>query len=176
MKYLYTPKDFAVFFLVSDFSWSYERVIINDVFHSKINLVPVKYRKNKKLFFQHIYNEISKFDGTLDDEDFIALTLLLRDTDQPLQIEYKINSEKNFLERYFKIIKFELLYIKDRDYKKVKLRRLLKVFGYKRRSQKLIENIKRTLSALGLSTYLKNHIPCNIAEINIDDMIIIRLK
>jgi len=173
MKYLYTPQDIAVFALVSDFTQSDERYIIRDIWENDKRSISAKYRQDFNLFQRHIQLELSKIDGALSDID--ELNILMRDTEHTFCIDGSIN-EYGIIESCFKIIKLELTYVEGKDYRKIKLRRLLKKFGYKRRSSQLIEHIQRTLTALGLKTFLKGHVPCNIEEINIDDMVMIRLK
>jgi len=68
------------------------------------------------------------------------------------------------------------MYVPNKDYSKIKLRRLLNVFGYKRRSAQLVDGIHRTLGALKLKTYLRGYTPCDVADIGIDRMVMIRLK
>jgi hypothetical protein len=173
LKYLYTPYDIAVFFVVSDFTQSNERAVIRDIWENDKASIPTKYRKDEILFRRRIYFELSKFDGSLDDLD--ELNILMRDTDHALCIDGTIN-EQCVIESYFKIIKLELTHIPNKDYCKIKLRRLLKAFGYKRRSAQLVGSIRRTLGALKLKTHLRGYVPCDIAEIGIDDMVMIRLK
>lgn len=173
MKYLYTPYDIAVFLLIANFTKSYERAVLHDIWENNKDSIPAKFRKSEVLFRRCVSFELSKFDGALDDID--ELNLLMRDTEQSFYIDGTIN-EQGIIESYFKIIKLELTYVAGRDYRKIKLRRLLKQFGYKRRSAQLVAGIQRTLNALALKTYLRDYIPCDIAEIDIDEMVMIRLK
>ena len=173
MKYLYTPYDIAVFFVVSDFTRSYEQAVLRNLWENDTSSLPAKYRKDKTLFRRHINFELSKFDGSLDDLD--ELNILMSDTESPFSLDGGIN-EQDIIESYFKIVKLELSYVPNRDYSKIKLRTLLKAFGYKRRSSQLVANIQRTLKTLQLKTYLKGYERCNIAEISIDAMVMIRLS
>lgn len=173
MKYLYTPQDIAVFFLIADFTQTDERTILQDIWENDSQSVPAKYRRNLSLYRRHINLEFAKFDGA--DDDFDELNILMSDTEHAFFLDGSIN-EQGIIESYFKIIKLSLTYVEGKDYRKIKLRRLLKRFGYKRRSAQLVEYIERTLRALGLETYLRGRVPCNTAEIDIDDMVMIRLK
>jgi len=80
-----------------------------------------------------------------------------------------------FFGAYFKLIKLQLLY-SGISYRKIKLKNLLRDFGYKRRTPELVTNINNVLYTLGLRTYLKGYEPCSIADVSIHDMIIIRLE
>lgn len=77
--------------------------------------------------------------------------------------------------KYFKLIKLQII-CSDFGYKRVKLRSILKEFRYKRRSDKLNYSIQNALKALGLVTYIRGMERCNITDISLDQMVIIRLK
>ena len=85
-------------------------------------------------------------------------------------------SDENYIEAYFRLTKLKLSYVEGCDYIRLKLRTLLKNFGYKRRTEKLVLSINRSLEKLKLECSLKRREKCNIGEIDLDDMIIIRLK
>ena len=173
MKYLYTPHDIAVFFVASDLTVSYERSVLHNIWINEKDSIPSKFRKDEMYFRRMVYFELSKLTGFLDDVD--ELNLLMRDTDHAINIDGTIN-EQGITESYFKIIKLKLTYLPNKEFCKIKLRRLLKVFGYKRRSAHLVNGIQRTLRALKLKTYLRGYVPCDIAKIDIDDVIMIRLS
>lgn len=79
------------------------------------------------------------------------------------------------VERYFKMIKLSLLMRDSKGYRKVKLRRLLNAFHYKRRSRLLVNEIRQAVLALDLVTCLRGGVPCDIADAALDDMLTIRL-
>ena len=60
-------------------------------------------------------------------------------------------------------------------YRKVKLRKLLRDFGYKRRSEKLTSRIQQAIDKLELKIYLRGYVPCSIDAISLEDVIVIRL-
>ena len=84
--------------------------------------------------------------------------------------------EQGVIESFFKLIKLQLTYTPNKVYRKIKLRTLLGRFGYERRSANLIFYIDEALKSLELVTYLRGHVPCNLAEIRLDDTVILRLK
>jgi len=171
MNLLYTPHDIAVFLIFSNFTQSDERFVLNDIWKNENALIEYKYRQNEVLLRRHVYTELSKLDGTLNLDE---LKILLQGMDVELSIESE-TYEQCIIESYFKVIKLELKYVYGLKQFKIKLRNLLKDFGYKRRSAKLVKSIKNTLRVLGLKTYSKKRVLCDIANINIDDMIMIRL-
>lgn len=172
MSLLYTPQDIAVFLIASNFTQSDERRIIASVWENKKQQIARCYQRDFLLFRRHILNEISLMDGGRSEID--ELNILMRDSDHQFIVE-NISKQQGIIESYFKTIKLGLRYVEGRKYRKIKLRRLLRKFGYKRRSAQLVAHIKWTLSALELKTYLRGYVPCDIAKINIDDVVIIRL-
>ncbi|WP_235829605.1 hypothetical protein [Clostridium nigeriense] len=87
-----------------------------------------------------------------------------------------LEREEYYVEAFFRFIKLRLIYIENYNFIKIKLRTLLRNFGYKRRSENIVNNVKRTIKALRLESYLRDYQVCDINEIDIDDTIIIRLK
>lgn len=172
MKYLFTPTDLTVYFLISDFTVSEEKGILESLWEQQNSAILPEHRTNKKLFRRSVYKDLSKYDCTPDELD--ELNLLMQDMDY-CYIDGSVN-EQGVIESFFKIIKLQLTYTPDKEYRKIKLRTLIGRFGYKRRSPKLIVYIDEALKSLGLVTYLKGYSPCNIEEIKLDDTVIIRLK
>lgn len=172
MKYLYTPNDLALFFYISDLSMLAEKSIIDDLWENQKSSIPFKYRSTKKNFRKHIYHEICKFD--FRPEEFDEVNQILQDMGTAYNLDGTIN-EQGVIESYFKRVKLQLTY-NGSQYKKMKLRNLLGAFGYRRRTGELVTYIERTLNALGLVAYLRGYIECNIADIKLNDTVIIRLK
>jgi len=173
MSYTYTVNDIAVFLLVANFKLSDEQKTLHKLWREQ-KYIDEKYLHNEAAFKREIRRERALImPGVLDDLD--ELDLIMRDVDPNYEL-FNSNYERDAILQFFKIIRLELLYIENRDYYKIKLRRLLKHFKYKRRSQALIQNIKHAMTLLSLTPYLRGHVPCDLALIDIDDMVMIRLK
>ena len=171
MNFLYTPNDIAVFLLKADFTLSDENDVIHDLWKNGVHIAK-KYKKDEALFKRHIRAELASYtQGDETDE----LELIMRDVDASFTIrnpEY----EQDYIFQYFKVICLELMYIYGKDYHKIKLRHLLRQFGYKRRSPQIMDHIKRAIKTLSLVIYLARYVRCEIDNIGIDEMVIIRLK
>lgn len=172
MKYLYVPNDIAVFFISADFTISDERKILDDLWQIKDECIWWKYRSNKEKFIRAVYNEISKYHFC---DDYDEINIILSDVGSEFYLSNSID-EQGAIERYFKTIKLCLTYVDGVDFRKIRLRSLIGKFGYKRRNVVLIEHINKTISTLGLKTFLKGRVPCNIGQVKLDDVVIIRLK
>lgn len=174
-KYLYTPKDIAVFFDYSDFRKSDEKMVREDLWENRDSVLDPKYRKDKKKFI----NAISKYMVILSLKEHKKELEEINTIFEELGSEYEMNlleREEYYVEAFFRFIKLRLTYIENCNFVRIKLRTLLRNFGYKRRSENIVNNIKRTMKALRLESYLRDYQPCDINEIDIDDTLIIRLK
>lgn len=167
-KYKFTPQDIAVYLLVADLPRFREDEIIADLFQAYNNDIVYDYRNDLLKLRRHVYEKMILLE--MNDEEYEEAQLIMRE----FQIE-KSESHPDYFGAYFKYIKLKLLY-SGKGYHRIKLRTLLKDFGYKRRSAVLMESISRTMQALHLQAYLKQYEPCDLTEISIDQMVVIRIK
>ena len=79
------------------------------------------------------------------------------------------------IDLFFKMKRLQILYLDGQDYVRMKLRTLLKAYGYKRRTQKLLKYFHECLMFYHMQTYLRGKEECDIGEIGLDEMIIIRI-
>ena len=56
------------------------------------------------------------------------------------------------------------------------MKNLLSDFGYQRRSEQLLTRMNRAINRLGIVPYTRGYEPCNLAAVNLDDVIIFRLS
>jgi hypothetical protein len=80
------------------------------------------------------------------------------------------------LEFYLKRMRIVILYHGKQDYIRVKLKTLLRAYGYRRRSAKLMTFLKQGMERYGLVSFLRGNQRCDIKEIRLDDMISFRVK
>jgi hypothetical protein len=171
MNYIYTPNEIAVFLLKANFSLTEEQGVLNSLWEEKKH-ISKRYRQNKYSFVLAVQREINSY-SNLDRID--ELDLIMRDVD-PNYILQNPEQERDYILHFFIVIRLKLLYTKGKGFYKIKFRRLLKCFGYKRRSQTFVQNLTHTMAKLSLKPYLRGHVPCDLNLIDIDDMVIIRLK
>ena len=84
------------------------------------------------------------------------------------------DTEHTFSHLIFKELRIRILYINQKGFSKMKLRTLLSELGYKRRSSSVIGYIYDCLLFYHIETTLKGNVPCSVAEIDIDDIVIFR--
>jgi len=120
-----------------------------------------------------IRHEINKLDGNIDCVD--EINYILRE----LGSKYLLSNqefEQDVIASYFNVIKLQLLLTPGKKYCRIKLRTIIRSFGYKRRTASLVEYMNKTISALGLKTYMRGGEHCNIRDVSLDQVIIVRLK
>lgn len=170
-KYKFTPYDIAGYLLYSDFPYKQNNEIIEDLFKNHNASIVYPYRLDF-LSLKSKTADLIILLGT-DGEILNEAELILKELN-----DSKLNNnecELDYFGAYFKLIKLQLLY-SGITYRKIKLRTLLKDFGYKRRTSSLLININYALRAIGLCPYLKKYKHCDLRKVKLDDMIIIRLR
>lgn len=79
------------------------------------------------------------------------------------------------LDLFFKNIRIKILYGKGPDYIRLKLRTLLKEYGYQRRFKILLEYINKCIWFYHLEVTLRGGVPCSIDSVGLDKMLVFRV-
>lgn len=169
-KYKFTPPDIAIYLLLSDFPYKKRNEIIEDLFKNHNDSIVLPYRSDFLQLRSAVTDLIIRWDS--DPETMNEAEMILQELNESAPSEN--GYEPDCFGTYFKIIKLKLMY-SEVPYRKIKLRTLLKDFGYKRRTPELIKSINNALNALELVPYLKGYNDCDLYNIKLDDMIMIRL-
>lgn len=172
-KYLYEPYDIAILLMSADFTRSRE-IYIRNLIWNDAN-IPIKYRNDEKRFIKDIDRCLEQIVNVDFSDEAESINSVLADLDSKFSIETEINEEFT-IDSFFRIIKLKLTYCEDTPYVKIKLRTLLRKFDYQRRHPVFISKLKKSMKSLGIETYIKGLELCDIGEINLDDMVMMRLK
>lgn len=70
--------------------------------------------------------------------------------------------------------RLQILYLGSQDYVRIKLRTLIKAYGYKRRTQELLKYFCECLMFYHMQAYIREE-ECDIVKIGLNEMIIIRV-
>ena len=89
--------------------------------------------------------------------------------------ENKFEKEAFEINLFFKSERLKILYINQTKYTRLKLKTMIKKFGYERRSKILTRYINKRMSFYHMQAYLRGNEKCNIEDINLDDMLTIRI-
>ena len=168
-KYKLMPQDVAVYLFLENASHKRENEILSDLFENHNQMIVWDYRHDYLLLKRSVMDLVNLYE--LDDRAYQEAELILLET---TQAETDSEIESDCFGTYFKFIWLQLMY-SGISHRKIKLRNLLKDFGYKRRTAVLTNRMNLALNALGLKTYLRGHEECDIGDAGLDDMIMIRL-
>lgn len=83
--------------------------------------------------------------------------------------------EASDLDLFFKNLRIKILFLGRKNYVIIKLRTLLKRYGYQRRSQKLMQYINECIYFYHIKPYVRGGVECVIETISIDEMITFRV-
>ncbi len=90
-------------------------------------------------------------------------------------VEEAVMSEYPDFDIFFMFMRLRIKYTHSQDYIRMKLRTLLSHYGYKRRSQNLVEHIRDCMVFYHIESYLRGEVLCDVRDIDIDDMITFRI-
>ena len=174
-KHSYTPDDIALFFSFSDFALSEEKFIRDDLWKKRNEVLNLEIIDNKYKWIKKINQMQLKY----DEESFITEVKVINKIMNELGSSYVITDSIEdgcYISAFFRFIKLRLTYGTKCEFIRLKLRTLLKELGYKRRTSTLVVKIKQAMESLQLDCYIKGYEKCDMGLIDIDNMIIIRLK
>ena len=135
----------------------------------------IPYRANQRKFILDTYHWLQYFyDKPVIDKEFPAIQKDLAYSNRTLQAD-QLTSDFSDLDLFFKSIRIRILYGYGNDYVRIKLRTLLKQYGYKRRSQLLLQHINRCMLFYHLGATLRGGVPCSIEDADLDQMLTFRV-
>ena len=144
--------------------------LIRQIFYKENFFLAQDYKNNYRQWILDIrYWEGYLYDKVNFDKEFPAIQ---RDSGGALADENFVADNFNF-DLFFKTLRIKILYIGRKNYSRIKLRTLLSAYGYKRRSKFFIDYVKKCLAFYKIQTFWRGEI-CDVAEINLDDMITFR--
>lgn len=132
------------------------------------------YRTNlRQLYLDVHYWADYLCDKTEIDKEFPAVQKDFRSFDKDMEKTVYVTDYFD-IDLFFKMKRLQILYLDGQDYVRMKLRTLLKAYGYRRRTQGLLRYFRDCMMFYHMQTYLRGKEECDIGEIGLDEMIIIR--
>ena len=152
-----------------------ESEMLDRIWSGEKNFLDIPYRENRKKFILDSYHWLQYFyDKPIIDKEFPAIQKDLEHSNRSLQAD-QLTSDFWDLDLFFKSIRIGILYGGGKDYIRIKLRTLLKQYGYKRRSPLLLQHINSCMSFYRLEAALRGGVPCSIEDADLDQMLIFRV-
>ena len=148
-----------------------ETLKINSIIEEKKDELPIEKKNSNVERIDDIQcNRLSTINPNginaiyFEEEEKIGENIIMKESNNTIQYIS--------IDLFLKKIRIQILYGKGNDYVRVKLRTLLKHYGYKRRSQLLIQHINRCLYFYHLEITVRGGIPCLIEDATLDQMLI----
>ena len=133
------------------------------------------YRKNLRQLYLDVYYWTDYLcDKIVIDKEFPSIQNDFRSFDKNVE-EMNFITDYFDIDLFFKMKRVQILYLNGQDYVRMKLRTLLKAYGYKRRTQELLKYLRECMMFYHMQTYLRGKEECDIGEIRLDEMITIRI-
>lgn len=173
INYLYTSFDIAAYLIIEDLKASRKQIVLTSLWQRRNIDLEERLRKDRRFFTSSVNNKINKLSEC--DSEFDELHIILQELGLGCDISLP-ETKREVVASYFKVVKLRLTYSDGTDHIRMKLKTLLGIFGYKRRTSAFMVIINETIENLGLATYLKGYTPCDISVIPINKMITIRLE
>ncbi len=171
----YDPIHLACIILQKDLGARAGLELINWVFAEEQEFLHPDYRRDKKaLMSKTLYWVDYLTDKVKIDQEFPAIARDFISTGLPMAEEQYV-SEYPELDLFFMSMRLRLRYLDPQGYARMKLRTLLKGYGYKRRSRELIQRLRESMDFYRIRSYLRGEVECDIWEIDVDDMITFRV-
>ncbi len=173
-EFYYTPLDIATIIGGMELGAKGEAHLLDLIWEKDRAFIAPKYRKSTRRFFlQTAYWSYYLHDKAFLDSEFPVVQKELWLSQGTITEEQYI-SEYLGIELFFKSIRIRILQNEQRKYVRIKLRSLLRQYGYKRRSPQLLAYLNSCLLFYHLQPYLKGDEKCSLEDVNIDDWIIFR--
>lgn len=147
-------------------NWIYEK--------DSAYLLP-QYRKNRKnLLLETLHWQDYLSDKVTLDREFPVIQRDFNNLGLQLPVENMMGDYPD-VDIFFKSLRLRILYVGNQDYVRMKLRTLLTEYGYKRRSQGLMDYLSDCMFFFHIQPYIRGGIECDIREVALDDMITFRI-
>ena len=173
--YYYSALDLATIISSQNLCCQEESRMIDMIWEGENKLLDSKYQNDKKRFILDVYYWMHYFyEKPILDREFFVIQKDFEQSNCTVQVQQYM-SDYSDLDLFFKNIRIRILYGKGNNYVKIKLRSLLKQYGYKRRSPLLLQHINECLRFYHLKVTLRGGVPCNIEEVGLDQMLIFRV-
>lgn len=174
LELYYTPEVLAYYINIYNFSEQYKIKLIHRIYHFEKAFIHPKYQNNKKLFIKKIldFSDYLYYKEELD-EELESIEKDMNFLGNDFKNKY-ILSKKPPLNFFFITTRLQLLF-NNKKYIRIKLRTLLKNYGYKKKSNKILKHLEKCMYFYHIQAFFNNE-EVDIFEVDIDNMITFRLN
>lgn len=172
----YDAESLAWIFVKSGLSMKEQSQVVNGIYQADLRRLHPRYRKSKLKLVREIS---SRQEWILHhrelEHDVSAVLLDMNDLHPGEDAVLHFLDENQHLERFFKSVRLQLLFLPDKEYVRAKLRTIMKEYGYKRRSEKFQQYLEECLRYYRIKVFLKGGSEIRIRDAKVDDMLILRI-
>ena len=171
----YSALDLAVLISIRELGEKEIATFIEDVWNKERNFLDPQSKDNlRKLILDTHYWIYYFYDKPNIDAEFPSIQRDMIDLGNTV-IKDNYTSDFSGLDLFFKNIRIRIIVDGSKDYVRIKLRTLLKQYGYKRRSKMLIDYINDCMKFYHLKAFLRGGIECKVEDVGIDEMLTFRI-
>ncbi len=173
-EWLYFPDYIARIILSQDMSMKQMNQFLSTIWENEREFLLPWHKRNKKKYLLDMYEALNYWENK---EEFDREYLLVNQDLKALGSETSfVQEEFNDMYLFFVNLRLRILYLEGQDYVRMKLRTLLREYGYKRRTKRLNLYLKQCLAFYHIESYVKGGEHCDIEDIGLDDMITFRAQ
>ena len=171
----YSALDVAAIVSGMDLGCQEESRLVEKIWDTEKVFIEMQYRSNKRKFILDVCYWMHYFyENPILDREFPAIQKTLEGSNYGVCAESYMNDFLD-LDLFFKSVRIKIVYGDGKDYVRIKLRTLLKEYGYQRRSNILMQHIERCMLFYHLEATLRGGIECDMNEIGLDNMVVFRV-
>lgn len=172
---LYYDSYSVAYFIVSQEMGSRKQMgFLDELYQHEYSFLHPAYKENKKNFISDVlYWTDYLIDKEKLDKEFPVVEKDFKAAGREFVSENLMSDYPEF-DLFFMIMRLRILYAGNKDYIRMKLRTLLKHYGYKRRSDAIVAHMQNCMVFYHIQPYLRDYEQCDIDKINLDDMITFR--
>lgn len=155
LELYYYAYSVAYFVVSQEMGSKTQMAFLDNLYEDEKEFILPYYKGNKRAFISDVlYFEDYLIDKEKLDKEFPVVKKDIKASGRRFDIEEKM-SEYPEIDLFFMIMRLRLLYVSGQGYTRMKLRTLLKHYGYKRRSAAITKHIQDCLTFYHIQTCLK---------------------
>ena len=172
----YSAYSLAYFAVSQEMGTRKQMSFLEDIYRCEQPWLQPVYARSKKEFFSDVlYWTDYLTDKENLDKEFPVVAKDFAASGRQFQKE-NLMSDFPEIDLFFMNMRLRILYSENKEYIRMKLRTLLKHYGYKRRSTAIVTHMRECMDQYRIQPYLRGYEKCDITDISLDDMITFRAE
>lgn len=171
---LYSPYAIAYVIRSNNMGMKECSAFISKVWQEEKEYLPACYKRDYRKLYLDVMFQLDYMENEEEyNTEFPHINRDLVDVGSKLQMDEEM-FERN-LDLFFMNMRLNIIFMSSQGYQRMKLRTLLRQYGYSRRSPNLNKYFERCFCFYHIETFIRGGVRCSISEVDLDDMIIFRL-